>query len=98
MASVLGSKWLKGVPIEVSSICYVAIQRKLRALGGEPVLRMAKSKAGPCVTDNGNFIIDCHFGLINEPHELNQVCLLIAIYFQSYPTKCVEALKHPRHC
>lgn len=24
-------------------------------------LRMAVSKAGPCVTDNGNFILDWHF-------------------------------------
>eukprot|EP00730_Choanoeca_flexa_P017170 TRINITY_DN8230_c0_g1_i1.p2 TRINITY_DN8230_c0_g1~~TRINITY_DN8230_c0_g1_i1.p2 ORF type:complete len:256 (+),score=50.97 TRINITY_DN8230_c0_g1_i1:1326-2093(+) len=77
MAEQLGTKWTKGVPIEVSSICYVAIQRKLRAMGGEPVLRMAKSKAGPCVTDNGNFIIDCHFGAISNPHELNQKLLNI---------------------
>ena len=31
-------------------------------LGGKPVLRMATAKMGPCVTDNGNFILDVDFG------------------------------------
>ena len=28
---------------------------------------MASQKAGPCVTDNGNFIIDVDFGKIADP-------------------------------
>ncbi len=31
---------------------------------------MAKSKAGPTISDNGNFIIDAYFGLIKQPKEL----------------------------
>lgn len=43
----------------------------LKELGCEnPVLRMAKAKAGPVISDNGNFIIDAHFGLIKQPKEL----------------------------
>ena len=29
------------------------------------------SKAGPCVTDNGNFILDVDFGPIEDPHRLH---------------------------
>jgi hypothetical protein len=36
------------------------------------VLRMAKAKAGPVVTDNGNFVIDAPFEeeLYKDPHSL----------------------------
>ena len=40
--------------------------------GGSPDLRMAKAKAGPVVTDNGNFILDWTFDLARlkaEGHE-----------------------------
>lgn len=50
--------WKKGIPIEVLPEAYVLVSRRLAALGGEPVLRMAVAKAGPVVTDNGNFVID----------------------------------------
>ncbi|MHA2392228.1 MAG: ribose 5-phosphate isomerase A [Promethearchaeota archaeon] len=68
----LGTNWKKGVPIEVIPIAYVPIIKKLEKMGGKPVLRMAKSKSGPLVTDNGNFIIDADFGLIRKPKELNE--------------------------
>ncbi|EEB15179.1 Ribose-5-phosphate isomerase, putative [Pediculus humanus corporis] len=58
----LGEKWKKGVPIEVIPFCYVPIKNKIQLkFGGEAVLRMAKMKAGPVVTDNGNFILDWKF-------------------------------------
>jgi ribose 5-phosphate isomerase A len=31
-----------------------------------------KVKAGPVVTDNGNFIIDAHFGELVDPEGLNR--------------------------
>lgn len=38
---------------------YVPVQRKVESLfGGMLRLRMAVAKAGPVVTDNGNFILD----------------------------------------
>ncbi|MBN1803085.1 MAG: ribose 5-phosphate isomerase A [Candidatus Lokiarchaeota archaeon] len=73
----LGESWKKGVPIEVIPIAYVPIMKKLEKLGGKPVLRMAKSKAGPLVTDNGNFIVDVDFGIISNPEQLNDKILKI---------------------
>jgi ribose 5-phosphate isomerase A len=76
-SETLGMKWKKGVPLEVIPIAYVPIMNKLKKLGGTPVLRMAKSKSGPLITDNGNFIIDVDFGNINNPKELNSKLLHI---------------------
>lgn len=73
----LGTKWKKGIPIEVIPISYVPIMNKLRKLGGSPILRMAQAKAGPLVSDNGNFIIDVDFGEIIDPGELNLSLLTI---------------------
>jgi ribose 5-phosphate isomerase A len=73
----LGEKWKKGIPIEVIPISYVPLMKKLEKLGGTPVLRMAKAKAGPLVSDNGNFIIDVNFGEIKNPRELNMNLLTI---------------------
>lgn len=70
-SDILGEKWKKGVPVEVIPLGYIPIMAKLKKMGGNPILRMAKSKAGPCVSDNGNFIIDVDFGLIKKPKELN---------------------------
>ena len=67
----LGENWKKGVPIEVIPLAYIPIMKRLEKLGGKPVLRMAQAKAGPVVSDNGNFIIDVDFGKIKNPSDLN---------------------------
>lgn len=55
----LGQQYKKGIPIEVVPEGYVPVQRKIEAMfGGMLRLRMAVAKAGPIVTDNGNFILD----------------------------------------
>eukprot|EP01147_Barroeca_monosierra_P005132 gene5132-6995_t len=61
-SSILGIRWTKGVPVEVIPSAYIPIQAQLTSMGGDAKLRMAKAKAGPVVTDNGNFILDVHFG------------------------------------
>jgi len=73
----LGENWRNGVPIEVIPMAYKPIMKKLENLEGKPVLRMAQSKAGPLVSDNGNFIIDVDFGTIKNPSELNNKIRLI---------------------
>ena len=73
----LGENWKKGIPIEVIPMAYVPIMKKLNKLKGKPILRMAQSKAGPLITDNGNFIIDVDFGIIKNPSELNEKILFI---------------------
>jgi ribose 5-phosphate isomerase A len=73
----LGDHWRKGVPIEIIPLAHVPIMKRLEKLGGIPVLRMAQAKAGPIVSDNGNFIIDADFGVINDPLDLNLKLLQI---------------------
>ena len=64
----LGTSWKKGVPIEVLPLAYKPIQITIqKKFGGVAHLRMAKAKAGPVVTDNGNFILDWEFNF-------NEVC------------------------
>ncbi len=77
VSEILGENWRNGVPIEVIPMAYKPIMKKLENLEGKPVLRMAQSKAGPLVSDNGNFIIDVDFGIIKNPSELNNKLLLI---------------------
>lgn len=43
-------------------MAYLPIKQKIeRDFGGTLKLRMATAKVGPCVTDNGNFILDWNF-------------------------------------
>lgn len=60
------------VPVEVLPFALATVKRRLQSLGGKPVLRDAKKKVGPVVTDSGNFILDIQFGSISNPKELNQ--------------------------
>lgn len=58
----LGDKWQKGIPIEVIPLAYVPIKKQIEdTFKGECVLRTGSGKAGPVVTDNGNFILDWKF-------------------------------------
>ena len=68
-----------GVPVEVHPSAYVPIMKKIEStLQGKPVLRMAEpKKAGPVVTDNGNFVLDVDFGPISDPETLNTKLSLI---------------------
>ena len=58
------------VPVEVLPFALKPVERKLLEMGGKPVLRLGKMKDGPVITDNGNFVLDVDFGLIEEPAEL----------------------------
>jgi ribose 5-phosphate isomerase A len=73
-SSVLGSKWRQGVPIEVVPMARVPVTRRLLAApfsAKSAVTRMGSGKAGPVVSDNGNFIIDADFGDIADPAALD---------------------------
>ncbi len=58
------------VPIEVIPFAYGYVERRLREMGGICRLRECKAKLGPVVSDNGNFIADCNFGVIKNPRKL----------------------------
>lgn len=58
-STYLGEQYRKGIPLEVVPMCYIPVMNKIKKLfGGTILLRMAQAKAGPVVTDNGNFILD----------------------------------------
>jgi len=59
----LGTNFTQGVPIEVVPFAYAKVLQNLHHILGSPraTLRMAVKKAGPVVSDNGNFIIDAPF-------------------------------------
>ncbi|GAA99511.1 uncharacterized protein L969DRAFT_93970 [Mixia osmundae IAM 14324] len=73
---VLGDAWKQGVPIETPPFAWSKVLSNIERIPGalEPVLRMGKAKAGPVVTDNGNFIIDAPFEnwVMREPEVLLQ--------------------------
>jgi len=72
-SAVLGTNYVAGVPIEVAPFAYAKLLQNLRQLGSpKAVLRMAKAKAGPVVSDNGNFVIDAPFSeeLMKDPYTL----------------------------
>uniref|UniRef100_A0A0V0J3X7 ribose-5-phosphate isomerase n=2 Tax=Schistocephalus solidus TaxID=70667 RepID=A0A0V0J3X7_SCHSO len=61
-ASYLGEKWKRGLPIEVVPMASTTVKNEIeRRFGGVAKLRMAVSKMGPVVTDNGNFLLDWQF-------------------------------------
>jgi len=70
----LGTNFPTGVPIEVVPFAYAKVLQNLHHILDSPTatLRMAKAKAGPVVSDNGNFIIDAPFGRehMAEPYEI----------------------------
>jgi len=59
-----------GVPVEVLPFAARLAERRLKELGGMPVLRLGKMKDGPVITDNGNFVMDVDFGVIEDPTAL----------------------------
>ena len=71
-STTLGTTWTKGVPIEVLPMAYRPVQLKIEQIfGGEAKLRMASNKAGPVVTDNGNFLIDWIFDGVQDWHQVD---------------------------
>jgi ribose 5-phosphate isomerase A len=66
MVDVLGKFPL---PVEVIKMALPVVQPRLTALGLNPKLRTAKNVAGPYLTDEGNYILDCACGRIEDPEK-----------------------------
>lgn len=64
-----------GLPVEVVPFAWEVTERRLARLGACPRLRLAMG--APFLTDNGNYIIDCDFGLIDEPGALHRELKLL---------------------
>lgn len=65
----LGEKW--HVPVEVLKFCLQLEKKFLESLGAKVVLRRDQ-KGNMYITDEGNYILDANFGLIESPIELAQ--------------------------
>jgi ribose 5-phosphate isomerase A len=59
------------VPVEVVQFGWQATAAALAELGADPELRQDGGE--PFVTDGGNFIIDCHFGPIDDPRSTERL-------------------------
>ena len=63
------------LPVEVVQYGYESTRRKLEALEANVSLRIKDKKT--FVTDNGNYILDCEFGIIQDPPGLEKTIKLI---------------------
>ena len=68
LSPVLGMNF--DLPVEIIPFGWRPLEEYLRSLGAEPKLR-TKTVGKPFVTDSGNYILDCHFGTINDPYALS---------------------------
>ncbi|CAN5531101.1 ribose 5-phosphate isomerase A [soil metagenome] len=57
------------LPIEVIRFAAPLVHRKVADIGGQAKLRTL-SNGEPFITDEGNYILDCDFGLIDNPSKL----------------------------
>ena len=57
------------VPVEVMPDARSVVAERIRDLGGDPELRMAERKDGPLFTANGNLVLDCDFGGLDDTAE-----------------------------
>jgi ribose 5-phosphate isomerase A len=63
LVPVLGSRGI--LPVEVIPFARPLVERRLRALGCQPKIRMNRER--PFVSDQGNYILDCGIAPIPEP-------------------------------
>ena len=68
LSPVLGTNF--DLPVEIIPFGRRPLEEYLRSLGAEPKVR-TKTDGKPFVTDNGNTILDCHFGTIDDPYALS---------------------------
>lgn len=68
LVQTLGERW--ALPVEVVQFGWKVADAALRRLGVEPRLRMQGGAV--FVTDEGNYILDCPFGLIHDPVALDR--------------------------
>jgi ribose 5-phosphate isomerase A len=58
------------LPVEVLPFGWKPSAEKIKTLGGDPILRMDNDR--PYESDQGNYILDCHLGPIEDPEQLSR--------------------------
>ncbi|MGM0904065.1 MAG: ribose-5-phosphate isomerase RpiA [Bacillota bacterium] len=61
------------LPVEVLPFGYEVTMKKIEKLGGQPTLRRKENQV--FVSDNGNYILDCQFGIIDDPGGLQEMLI-----------------------
>ncbi|QHS61688.1 ribose-5-phosphate isomerase RpiA [Chitinophaga agri] len=57
------------LPVEIIPFGWELVFKSIQALQGSPTLRTREDQ--PYITDNGNYILDCKFGAIENPEQLH---------------------------
>ncbi|WP_186577903.1 ribose-5-phosphate isomerase RpiA [Aquibacillus kalidii] len=63
------------LPVEIVPFGWEITSKQIAALGCLPQLR--REERDPVVTDNGNYIVDCHFNTISDAKQLDQALNMI---------------------
>ena len=63
------------LPVEVVQFAWALTARRVAGTGCAP--RRREHMGGPFVTDNGNYILDCDYGVIAEPARLHEELKLL---------------------
>jgi len=56
----------RSVPIEVHPLARNTVTKNISKIGGKPKIRIL-DRGYPFITENGNIILDCNFGVIKKP-------------------------------
>jgi len=70
-----GSKFVtnfdRSIPVEVHPLARNTVTKNISKIGGKPKIRIL-DRGYPFITENGNIILDCNFGVIKKPKLLRE--------------------------
>ncbi len=61
----------RDVPVEVHPLARNTVTKNISKIGGRPKIRTL-DRGYPFITENGNIILDCNFGVIKKPKQLRE--------------------------
>jgi len=61
----------RDIPVEVHTLARNTVTKAISKIGGKPSIRTL-DRGYPFVTENGNIILDCNFGVIKKPKLLQE--------------------------
>jgi len=61
----------RSVPVEVHPLARNTVIKNISKIGGKPKIRILE-RGYPFITENGNIILDCNFGVIKKPKLLQE--------------------------
>jgi ribose 5-phosphate isomerase A len=70
IVKTLGERF--AVPLEVVAPALPLLLKRVKKLGGTPVVRTGSGKIGPVISENGHIIVDARFGPIQDVVQLDR--------------------------